>query len=277
MRVSIVTVCFNSAATIEDTIQSVCDQEYDDLEHIIVDGGSTDGTQDVIRRHNGRIKKFISEPDRGIYDAMNKGLALAAGEVVAFLNADDVYASSAVIGDVTAAIREDHVDGVYGDLVYVKRQGSHRILRYWRAGEYRPMAFYRGWVPPHPTFFCQTAVYRRLGGYDPVYRIAGDFELMLRFIEKNRIRVQYVPRPLVRMRMGGQANTVRGMIQGNREIVRAFRSNDLEFPTRFFCSKLVHKVRQLVTRPEVSGCVSPQHGCIRRHEDPKAGDTSGPS
>jgi glycosyltransferase involved in cell wall biosynthesis len=103
MRVSIVTVCFNSAATIEDTIQSVCDQEYDDLEHIIVDGGSTDGTQDVIRRHNGRIKKFISEPDRGIYDAMNKGLALAAGEVVAFLNADDVYASSAVIGDVTAA------------------------------------------------------------------------------------------------------------------------------------------------------------------------------
>jgi len=249
MKVSIVTVCFNSAATIEDTIRSVRGQTYESLEHIIVDGGSTDGTQEIVSRYNGRIKKFISEPDRGIYDAMNKGLALVTGEVVAFLNADDVYASPIVIGDIATTMSADRADGVYGDLVYVRSPDSRRILRYWRAGEYRPRAFYRGWVPPHPTFFCRTALYRELGGFDPAYRIAGDFELMLRFIEKNGISVRYIPKPLVRMRAGGRANTVRGMIQGNREIVHAFRRNGLEFSIRFFCSKLIRRMQQFVGKP----------------------------
>ena len=249
MKVSIITVCFNSADTIEETIRSVRDQQYECIEHIIIDGGSTDGTQEVVGRHNGRIRKFISEPDRGIYDAMNKGLALATGEIVAFLNADDVYASPRVIDDVVAAMQAQHCDGVYGDLVYVRRHDSRHILRYWRAGEYRPNAFYRGWVPPHPTFFCRSTLYRELGGFDPTYRIAGDFELMLRFIAKNNIGIHYVPKPFVRMRMGGRANTVRGMIRGNREIVRAFRRNDLQFSPRFFCGKLVYKMHQLVSRP----------------------------
>jgi glycosyltransferase involved in cell wall biosynthesis len=249
MKVSIITVCFNSAATIDDTIQSVRGQKYEDIEHIVVDGGSTDGTQEIVGRHNGRIKKFISEPDRGIYDAMNKGLALVTGEIVAFLNADDVYASPTVIDDIVNAIGTDPADAIYGDLVYVRRQDSQRILRYWRAGEYRPRAFAVGWVPPHPTFFCRTSVYRELGGFDPTYRIAGDFELMLRFIEKNHIHVRYIPKPFVRMRAGGRANTVRGMIQGNREILHAFRSNGLEVSCRFFCSKLVRRTRQLVSRP----------------------------
>jgi glycosyltransferase involved in cell wall biosynthesis len=249
MKVSVITVCFNSVTTIEDTIRSVCDQTYESLEHIIVDGGSTDGTQAVVGRYNGRIKKFISEPDRGIYDAMNKGLALATGDVVAFLNADDVYSSPTVVGDIVDAMQAERADGVYGDLVYVRRQDSQRILRYWRAGEYWQRAFYSGWVPPHPTFFCRTALYRELGGFDPTYRIAGDFELMLRFIEKNHIRVRYIPKPFVRMRAGGRANTVRGIIQGNREIVHAFRSNGLDVSCRFFCSKLVRRTRQLVSRP----------------------------
>ncbi|MBP7051040.1 MAG: glycosyltransferase [Phycisphaerae bacterium] len=254
MKVSIVTVCFNSAATIEHTIRSVRDQEYEHVEHVIVDGGSTDGTQEVVGRYNGRIREFISEPDRGIYDAMNKGLALATGDVVGFLNADDVYVSSTVIGDIADAMSADLVDGVYGDLVYVRRHDSRRVLRYWRAGEYGPRAFYRGWVPPHPTFFCRSALYRDLGGFDPAYRIAGDFELMLRFIERNHIRVRYIAKPFVRMRAGGRANTIRGMIQGNREIVRAFHSNGLEFSGRFFCSKLVRKVRELVSRPHNPAC-----------------------
>jgi len=255
MKVSIVTVCFNSVDTIEDTIRSVCEQQYAQIEHVIVDGGSTDGTQEIVGRYNGRIKKFISEPDRGIYDAMNKGLALATGEVVAFLNADDVYASPTVIDEIVNAIWTDPADAIYGDLVYVRRQDSQRILRYWRAGEYRPRAFAVGWVPPHPTFFCRTSVYRELGGFDPTYWIAGDFELMLRFIEKNQIRVRYIPKPFVRMRAGGRANTVRGMIQGNREIVHAFRSIGLEFSGRFFCSKLVRKVRQLVDKPHDNSSV----------------------
>jgi len=249
MKVSVVTVCFNSAATIEDTIRSVRGQTYEPLEHIIVDGGSTDGTQEIVGRYNGRIKKFISERDRGIYDAMNKGLAQAAGDIVGFLNADDVYSSPTAVGDIVKILCEDHADGVYGDLVYVRSPDSRRILRYWRAGEYRPRAFYHGWVPPHPTFFCRTALYRELGGFDPAYRIAGDFELMLRFIEKNGISVRYIPKPLVWMRAGGRANTVRGMIQGNREIVHAFRRNGLEFSKLFFCSKFIRKVRQLASRP----------------------------
>ena len=249
MRVSVVTVCFNSADTIEDTIRSVREQEYEHIEHIIVDGGSTDGTQDIVGRYNGRIKKFISEPDRGIYDAMNKGLRLATGDIVAFLNADDVYTSPTVIGDIVDAMHAEQADGVYGDLVYVGCQNSNRIVRYWRAGEYQAKGFYRGWVPPHPTFFCRTSLYRELGGFDPAYRIAGDFELMLRFIEKNGIRVQYVPKPLVRMRAGGRAKRIRGIIQGNREIIQAFHNNGMEFSSRFFCTKLIRRVRQFLWKP----------------------------
>lgn len=249
MKVSIVTVCFNSAATIEDTIRSVREQEYEYVEHVIVDGGSTDGTQEIVGRYNGRIKKFVSEPDRGIYDAMNKGLRLVKGDVVGFLNADDVYTSPTVIGDVVAAMRAGQAEGVYGDLVYVRRDDARRVVRYWQAGTYRPRAFFEGWVPPHPTFFCRTSVYRALGGFDPVYRIAGDFELMLRFIEKNGIPVQYVPKPLVRMRAGGRANTVRGIIQGNREIARAFSCNGMNVSPRLFCSRLVRRVRQLIRKP----------------------------
>ncbi len=252
LKVSVVTVCFNSADTVEDTIRSVCEQEYKPVEHVIIDGGSTDGTVEIVKRHNGRIKKFISEPDEGIYDAMNKGLHLAQGEIVAFLNADDVYASPTVISKVVAAMHAENTDGVYGDLVYVRRRNGHRIVRYWRAGEYQPRVFDSGWVPPHPTFFCRRALYQEFGGFNPSYRIAGDFELMLRLIEKHRIRVQYIPRPFVQMRAGGRANTLRGIIQGNREIVHAFRDNGLEFSSRFFCLKLFRKLRQFVQKPRMN-------------------------
>ena len=257
MKVSIVTVCFNSASTIEDTIRSVGAQEYERIEHVIVDGGSTDGTREIVGRYNGRIQKFVSEPDRGIYDAMNKGIRLATGDVIGFLNADDVYASPRVIGEVVSAMSAGRADGVYGDLVYVGRGDANHVVRYWQAGAYEPQAFYRGWVPPHPTFFCRTSVYRTLGGFNPAYRIAGDFELMLRFIEKNGIGVQYIPKPLVRMRAGGRANTIRGIIQGNREIARAFHSNGMHMSPGLFCSRLVRRVRQLLCRPEPEAESSP--------------------
>jgi len=246
LKVSVVTVCYNSATTIEDTIRSVLSQQHDRLEYVVVDGGSTDGTLDILAKYRDRIDKCISEPDRGIYDAMNKGVSLAEGELVGFLNADDVYVGPAVISEVAAVAQADHADGVYGDLMYVGRQDSQRIVRYWRAGRYRPRAFYSGWVPPHPTFFCRTSLYHELGGFDPEYRVAGDFELMLRFIEKQHIHVQYIPKPFVRMRVGGRANTVRGILQGNREIVHAFHSNGLPFPLHFFCLRLLRRVPQIL-------------------------------
>ena len=249
-RVSIVTVCFNAATTIQNTVQSVRVQTYGCLEHIVVDGGSTDGTQDLVAKHNGRISKFVSEPDEGIYDAMNKGIRMADGEFVAFLNADDMYADERVISDVVAAAEAGDVDAVYGDLLYVRREDTRRVVRYWKAGEYLPGAFRLGWVPPHPTFFCRRSVYEKFGAFDVNYRLAGDFELMLRFLEKNRIRVAYIPRPLVRMRVGGRANTVRGVLRGNREILRAFAANGLKPAPGFFWRKPLLKVGQFLRRPQ---------------------------
>ena len=262
LKVSVVTVCYNSADTIEDTIRSVLSQRHDQLEYVVVDGGSTDGTLDILAKYRDRIDKCVSEPDRGIYDAMNKGVDLAEGEFVGFLNADDVYTNPTVISEVAAVAEADRADGVYGDLMYIGRQDAQRIVRYWRAGHYRPKAFYSGWVPPHPTFFCRTELYHEYGGFDPEYRIAGDFELMLRFIEKRHIDIQYIPKPFVRMRVGGKANTVRGIIQGNREIIHAFHSNGLAFPPYFFCFRLLRRIPQLLRRsarclhvPERAGCL----------------------
>jgi len=248
VKLSVVTVCFNSAETLEGTIRSVLGQDYGDVEYIVVDGGSTDGTLDVLAEYDGRIAEWISEPDRGIYDAMNKGIQRATGEIVGFLNADDAYADERVLSDVAGAMAVAGCDAVYGDLVYVSPKDGHRVVRYWQTGLYKPKSFYSGWVPPHPTFFCRKSLFDKFGGFDPSYEIAGDFELMLRLIEKHRIGVRYLQRPFVRMRAGGRANTVQGIFQGNREIVRAFGSNGLKFPLRFFCVKPFRKVWQVVRR-----------------------------
>jgi len=249
VKISIVTVCYNSVETVEDTVRSVLAQTHDEVEHVIVDGGSTDGTLDVLARYREHIDTIISEPDEGIYDAMNKGIRLATGQIIGCLNADDIYADPNVLADVASAVDGEAFEGVYGDLVYVSRDDNHKVLRYWKAGEYLPGAFHVGWVPPHPTFFCRRSLFQEFGYYDAVYHIAGDFELMLRLIEKHRIRVGYIRRPLVRMRVGGRANTIRGMVRGNREILHAFASNGLRPSLRFFWQKPFVKIGQLARRP----------------------------
>jgi len=247
---SVITVCLNGVLTIEDTVGSVLRQNHELIEYIVVDGASTDGTQGLVAKYNGGVSKFVSEPDEGIYDAMNKGIRLAEGEFVAFLNADDMYADDRVISDVVAAAEAGDLDAVYGDLLYVRRDDTSRVVRYWKAGEYLPGAFRLGWVPPHPTFFCRRSVFEKFGAFDANYRLAGDFELMLRFLEKHRIRVAYIPRPLVRMRVGGRANTVRGVLRGNREILRAFAANGLKPAPGFFWRKPLVKVGQFLRRPK---------------------------
>jgi glycosyltransferase involved in cell wall biosynthesis len=249
MRVSVITVCYNSADTLVDTLQSVVGQDHPEIEHVVIDGGSTDGTAEVVGRCNGRIAKFVSEPDEGIYDAMNKGIRLARGEIVGCLNADDVYADESVLCDVADAIQSQRLDAVYGDLLYVRRDDGDKVVRYWKAGPYLPGAFRVGWVPPHPTFFCRRALFEKFGYYRAHYRIAGDFELMLRLMEKNRIRTGYIQRPLVRMRVGGRANTIRGMLRGNREILHAFAANGLRPSAGFFLRKPLAKLGQLARRP----------------------------
>jgi len=247
-RISVVTVCYNSVDTIVDTLQSVLRQDHADAEHIVVDGGSTDGTANIVGRCKGRIVKFISEPDEGIYDAMNKGVRLASGDIIGFLNADDVYADTRVLSDVAAMMMTTELDAVYGDLVYVRRDDPARVTRYWKAGKYLPGSFRLGWAPPHPTFFCRRQLFEQHGYFNPLYRIAGDFELMLRLIEKNRIHVGYIQRPLVRMRVGGRANTIRGILRGNREILRAFAANGLRPSPSFLFRKPLAKLGQFTRR-----------------------------
>lgn len=189
MRVSIITVCFNSASTVRDTIESVVAQSHADIEYIVIDGGSTDDTLKILGQYRPHIATLISEPDRGIYDAMNKGIALATGDVIGMINSDDFYACSGSIAKVVKALEDDTLDACFGDLRYVDQQDTSKIVRYWKAGEYRPGAFAHGWCPPHPSFFVRRRVYERLGYFNLNYRIAADAELMMRFLEVGRISV----------------------------------------------------------------------------------------
>jgi glycosyltransferase involved in cell wall biosynthesis len=246
MKVSITTVCFNSAETIEDTIKSILSQDYKDIEYIVVDGGSTDGTLDIINRYKNNISKVISEPDNGIYDAMNKGLRSSTGDILATLNGDDVYAEQTTVSRMVEFIESKDLDAAYGDLIYVDRHDIGHVKRFWQPGPYKKGAFHHGWVIPHPTFFCRKEIFERYGYFNDTMQIAADFELMLRFIEKHQITVGYLQQVIVKMRTGGKANGLRGMIQGNKEIIKSFRLNDLHLSPLFFLCKPITKISQLI-------------------------------
>lgn len=229
MKVSIVTATFNSAATIGDTLRSVNEQTHPDIEHVIVDGGSRDDTLAIVRTQGQRIGPVVSEPDQGIYDAMNKGIALATGEVIGILNSDDLYAGPEAIARVVEAFSADPaLDAVYGDLCYVRQGDTRQIVRYWQSSDYRPGQFEKGWVPPHPTFFARRSVYERFGSFDLAYRLAADWELLVRLIEVQRIRVRHLPQVLVHMRLGGATNkSLSNIWRQNREIWRAAHAHAL--------------------------------------------------
>ncbi|MCY7350545.1 MAG: glycosyltransferase [Cytophagaceae bacterium] len=229
MKVSIITVVYNGAATLRSCIESVLGQSHSDLEYIIVDGASTDDTLAIARSFGPKIARLISEPDRGIYDAMNKGIAAATGDVVGILNADDLYAHVDVIKHIADALETQQTDAAYGDLVYVDRNDSRRIRRTWRAGVYREAAFLYGWMPPHPTFFVRREIYERFGAFNPDLRSAADYELMLRLVHKHAIQLSYVPEILVLMRLGGLSNaSLLNRLRANREDYRAWVINGLK-------------------------------------------------
>jgi len=248
MKISIITVCLNSADTIEDTIRSILSQDYKNIEYIIVDGGSSDGTLDILTKYRDQIHEYISEPDKGVYDAMNKGIKLSTGDIVATLNADDVYADETIVGRMVEFMQSNGLDAGYGDIVYIDQNNNNHVTRFWKTGVYKRGAFSHGWVIPHPTFFCRKQVFERFGYFNDKLQIAADFELMLRFIEKHRIKVGYLPEVIVKMRTAGKANVLRGIIRGNWEIVRSFRPNNLRLSPWFFILKPVTKMSQLFRR-----------------------------
>lgn len=229
MKVSIVTISYNSEATISDTVKSVVTQTHSDLEYIIIDGASKDNTILLLEPFKHRIAHIVSEKDHGIYDAMNKGVKLATGEIIGVLNSDDLYADQKVLEDVVAVFQKANVDAVYADLEYVQRDNYDAVTRRWKAGEYKEGQFLKGWMPPHPTFFVKRSVYERYGLFNTQLKSAADYEIMLRFIHKHHINVAYLPRTIVKMRVGGVSNaSLRNRIKANIEDRLAWKINGLQ-------------------------------------------------
>ena len=227
MKISIITASYNSAATIGDTLQSISMQNYDNIEHIIVDGASSDNTLEIVS-YFPHVSKVISEIDNGIYDAMNKGVALATGHVVGILNSDDVYTDRYVISKVINEFEKKNTDVVYADLQYVKFNDLQKVTRTWHSGKFSRRKFYYGWMPPHPTFFVRRQIYEKIGNFNSSLRSAADYEFMLRVLLKNDFKVSYIPEVLVKMRTGGMSNaTLRHRLRANREDREAWRINNI--------------------------------------------------
>jgi glycosyltransferase involved in cell wall biosynthesis len=227
-RVSIITVCFNSARTIRDAIESVLSQDYPDIEHVVIDGGSVDGTVQMLEEYRDRIAVLVSEPDRGIYDAMNKGLRLATGDVIGLLNSDDFYTDAAVVSDLVATMIGADAQAVFADLIYVDPSDVRRVRRYYDSGEWHPSKFRFGWMPAHPTLFVRSECYARAGLFSMDYQIAADFEMLVRLFHREAISYAYLDRPVVKMRVGGASMWgLRRSWRINREIVRACRANGI--------------------------------------------------
>lgn len=228
MKISIVTAVYNRAATIDQTMDSVQAQTHPDLEHIIQDGGSTDGTLDIVRRRAGRGTKLVSEPDLGIYDAINRGIVRSSGDVIGLMHSDDAFASPLALEWIAEAFSRPDIDGVYADLDYVSATDTARVIRKWRAGEYRSERLRTGWMPPHPTLYLRRDVFDQWGVYDTGFRIAADYDAMLRYLIKGQINLAYVPKVLVNMRLGGESNrSLERIARKSLEDLRIIRRHNL--------------------------------------------------
>ncbi|MBI2721769.1 MAG: glycosyltransferase [Bacteroidetes bacterium] len=229
MKISIITVTYNSVATLEATILSVIQQTQPNIEYIIIDGGSTDGTLDVIEKYKLSVSKFISESDKGLYDAINKGIALAEGDVIGILHSDDIYIHHKVLENYARIFETTNCDAVYSDLYYVDRDNIEKITRKWKSGKYKVNSFVNGWMPPHPTFFVRKKLYEQFGHFNTTLKSAADYELMLRMIHKHKIKVAYLPQFTVKMRVGGKSNaSVKNRLNANVEDRKAWEMNDLK-------------------------------------------------
>jgi len=249
MKISVITVCFNSVRTLGDTLESVAAQTHLDIEHIVVDGASTDGTLEIIERNGKHVVRLISEPDHGIYDAMNKGLGLATGEVIGFLNADDVYADNGVLERVSAIMAKDGLDALLGDAEFVSPDKPDQPVRRYRSERFRPERIAWGWMPAHPALFLRRRVYESYGHFRTDYRIAGDFEYCARIFHSKTLVYRSLPETLVRMRTGGISTSGwRNTLLLNREVLRACRENGIDTNILKIFSKYPAKLMEFLVK-----------------------------
>ena len=255
MKISVITVAYNSAKTIGDTLDSVGMQTHADVEHIVIDGASKDKTVEMVLSYSNSNISLFSEPDKGIYDAMNKGISKAMGDIIGFLNSDDIYADTKVLAKVANAFKDPKVDAIYADLVYVTQDNS-RIVRYWKSKSFLKGDFAKGWCPAHPTFYVRKSAIERLGLFDQSYKLAADMEFMLRYLEQGQLSAVYIPHVLVRMRLGGASNqSWKSIIEQNQEIFAALRKNEIPFSKVWFVvNKVASRLRQFA-----SGLVKQHH------------------
>ena len=231
MKISLITVTYNSEKYLSHCIESVQRQTYKDIEHIIIDAKSTDGTLSIIKKYEAKIAKWVSEPDRGMYDAINKGMSMATGDVVGILNSDDMLVSDDVIASIVKVFEKEKVDSVYGDLEYVDKENTDRIFRIWKGKKYHRNLFRIGWMPGHPTFYIKRTLVEQYGGYENHYYTAADYEFMARYLFKHQISSYYLPKLIVKMRMGGASNkNISRRLRANRRDYLAMKKNKIPMP-----------------------------------------------
>jgi len=239
MKISLISISYNSENTISKTFQSVKNQSFNNYEYLLIDGGSKDGTLNIANKQN-HISKIISEPDKGIYDAINKGIKNSTGDIIGFLNSDDTFYDKNSLQHIVDAFDKD-TDCIFGDLIYTDK--NDKVKRVWKGSAFKKGAFKKGWMPAHPTFYCRRSVYEKLGQYDDSFKIAGDFELMLRFLEKHNIRSKYIPRTLVNMKVGGASNNgIKSKLDILKEEFRAFDQNNINVNK---LSYILHKAKKI--------------------------------
>lgn len=244
MRISIITVCYNSAKTIADTIASVASQQYGNCEHIVIDGASSDGTTEIVKNATS-IAQYISEPDQGIYDAMNKGLDRASGDLICFLNADDTYASTDVLSKVAHEMQQHDLDALIGDVAFFRRDNPTRVVRRYHSNRFRPGRLAWGWMPAHPALFLRKEVVRQVGYFKTDYRIAGDFDFIVRAFHGQPLKYRHIPEVLVRMQIGGiSTGGWRSTVRLNQEVLRACRENGLNTHVLKILSKYPMKLME---------------------------------
>ncbi|MGB2105476.1 MAG: glycosyltransferase family 2 protein [Glaciecola sp.] len=248
MKVSVITATYNSSKTVLDTLKSLNEQTYTDIEYIIIDGGSSDNTVSVIKEHCPKVASIVSEPDKGIYDALNKGISAATGDIVGFLHSDDLLAYPDAIKELVETLQREKTQAVYADLEYVSKDNTSKIIRKWTSGAFEKQKLRSGWMPPHPTFFMKRDLYIKHGMFDLDLKIAADYDSLLRYLWSNNVTASYLPKVVTKMRVGGASNrSLANIIEKTKEDIQALKNNQLFWPSALFI-KNVSKIPQFFKR-----------------------------